>query len=329
MGFRFRRSIKILPGVRLNISKSGPSLSIGRSGASFNIGGRGTRLTLGIPGTGLYYTTQSSLKKKKKEDEEWVEKDEKLDLNAVEPASDEEKAFIEGIRAMSEGKNALEYFSKASSLADGAFFAGVVALHQNQLDDALKFMQKANQGELGKLVEKFGLSADLSLPITEAIDAHVAPNEIGVGLVLAEIYQAMGREQDAIDALQKLYEQNPDDLIVRLSLAELLLPTLGESSQRIMKLAEGVENETEVHAALLLYRAMALRELGMVDIAKEVLTAALRKKKDRPKDLLLAMRYELALCREAAGDAAKAKKELQGIYAESPDYEDVAQRLGL
>lgn len=76
MGFRFRKSIKILPGVRINLSKSGPSLSLGGGGATFNVGGRGTRLTLGIPGTGIYYTTQKSLSKKDK----WVEKDRKLDL---------------------------------------------------------------------------------------------------------------------------------------------------------------------------------------------------------------------------------------------------------
>jgi tetratricopeptide (TPR) repeat protein len=58
--FRFRRSKQILPGVRLNLSKSGMSVSMGPRGAHYTIGPRGTRATAGIPGTGLFYTTYSS-----------------------------------------------------------------------------------------------------------------------------------------------------------------------------------------------------------------------------------------------------------------------------
>jgi hypothetical protein len=56
MGFRFRRSFRVFPGLRLNLSKSGVSTSIGTRGAWFTIGPRGTRTTVGIPGTGLSYT---------------------------------------------------------------------------------------------------------------------------------------------------------------------------------------------------------------------------------------------------------------------------------
>jgi len=56
MGFRFRKSIKLMPGVRVNISKSGPSVSIGGRGATVNIGRKGTRTTVGLPGTGLSYS---------------------------------------------------------------------------------------------------------------------------------------------------------------------------------------------------------------------------------------------------------------------------------
>ena len=56
MGFRFRSSINILPGVRLNVSKSGMSTSIGTRGATVNIGKRGVRGTVGIPGTGISYS---------------------------------------------------------------------------------------------------------------------------------------------------------------------------------------------------------------------------------------------------------------------------------
>ena len=58
MGFRFRKTIGLGPGVRLNISKRGlSSVSIGRRGATLNVSGRGVRETVGLPGTGPSYTT--------------------------------------------------------------------------------------------------------------------------------------------------------------------------------------------------------------------------------------------------------------------------------
>jgi hypothetical protein len=60
MGFRFRKTIKLFPGVRLNFSKSGVSSSIGGPGATINISKRGTRGTVGIPGTGVSYSENLS-----------------------------------------------------------------------------------------------------------------------------------------------------------------------------------------------------------------------------------------------------------------------------
>ena len=57
--FRFRRSIKLFPGVRWNIGKKSSSLSIGGRGAHYTVGTSGTRTTVGIPGTGLSYTETS------------------------------------------------------------------------------------------------------------------------------------------------------------------------------------------------------------------------------------------------------------------------------
>ncbi len=58
MSFRFRRSVRLVPGVRLNFSKSGVSASFGIRGASVTVGKAGTHLNLGIPGTGLSYRTR-------------------------------------------------------------------------------------------------------------------------------------------------------------------------------------------------------------------------------------------------------------------------------
>ncbi len=54
MAIRFRKSIKLAPGLRMNFSGSGVSLTAGPRGASIGLGRRGTYLNTGIPGTGLY-----------------------------------------------------------------------------------------------------------------------------------------------------------------------------------------------------------------------------------------------------------------------------------
>ena len=54
-GLRFQKRIRILPGLRINLSKSGASASVGPRGADVNIGRGGVTTNAGIPGTGLSY----------------------------------------------------------------------------------------------------------------------------------------------------------------------------------------------------------------------------------------------------------------------------------
>lgn len=57
MGLRFRKSVKICKGARLNFSKRGMGLSLGVKGARYSIGANGRRtVSVGIPGTGIYYS---------------------------------------------------------------------------------------------------------------------------------------------------------------------------------------------------------------------------------------------------------------------------------
>lgn len=65
MGFRFRKSIKLLPGLKINLTHKGiSSATIGKPGASLNIGKTGTRTTVGIPGSGLSYSKNRPYRKK-------------------------------------------------------------------------------------------------------------------------------------------------------------------------------------------------------------------------------------------------------------------------
>lgn len=61
MGLNFRKSFKVAPGVKLNVSKKGiSSVSAGVKGARVSVGKKGTRTTVGVPGTGLSYSSHKS-----------------------------------------------------------------------------------------------------------------------------------------------------------------------------------------------------------------------------------------------------------------------------
>ena len=67
MALRFRKSFKIGKGLRLNVSKRGVGMSVGKNGLRKSIHSTGSSTSsIGIPGTGLSYRKQSSLKKAKR-----------------------------------------------------------------------------------------------------------------------------------------------------------------------------------------------------------------------------------------------------------------------
>lgn len=60
MGFRFRKSIKIAPGVKLNFNKKSTGITFGGKGLHYTVNSNGKKTTsVGVPGTGLYYTSTS------------------------------------------------------------------------------------------------------------------------------------------------------------------------------------------------------------------------------------------------------------------------------
>ncbi|MCX8073292.1 MAG: DUF4236 domain-containing protein [Candidatus Binatia bacterium] len=346
MGFRFWRRVQILPGVSVNLSKSGASLSFGPRGAKFTIGPGGQRATVGIPGTGIFYTTTFPTKKTSRGGNAQVSEPA---LPAVRPEDrltlgffarlwtpKEEEAFVDGCRALVQGETAqaLAMLDQAPQLADAAFFAGVLAFERGDWDKAKRHLTFAleHEKELGTLFAKYGVALTVSVRIAPEICAHVGPNLQGLLLALAELYQHTGQWVDASLCLERLRSLAPDDLVVRLSLAELLLdarPNDRESLQEVVQLAAGVENDTPLHTALLLYKARALRRLGLLAAALETLSTALRKTAGRDPELLRALRYERALVYEGLGDVRRARNDLEKLYAEVPNYEDVAARLGL
>lgn len=94
---RFRKSIKIVPGVRLNLSKSGVSTSLGGRGATVNVSKRGVRSTLSVPGTGLSWSSISG----------WDESRRSRPADEIEHLRSAAKKAIEAVSKEAEKLNAI------------------------------------------------------------------------------------------------------------------------------------------------------------------------------------------------------------------------------
>lgn len=60
MGFRFKKSKQIAPGVHVNFNKKSTSVTFGSKGVHHTVSSSGKKTTsVGVPGSGLYYTSSS------------------------------------------------------------------------------------------------------------------------------------------------------------------------------------------------------------------------------------------------------------------------------
>jgi len=338
-GFRFRKEFQIAPGIRLNIGKTGASVSLGPDDFHITTGTHGTSVHIDLPGSGMYYRKNIKLRSDKDgNDAERAAEAPPLDIGFIDrlTKTGDELTLIEALRAFYAGDDQTAYAqaSKATSVTDGLFLAGILALKLEDYENAVTYLRRAleTKENLGKMFSNLGLNFSVNYPVTEEILTDIYADERGILLVLNDAYQRLGKPEIAIEILQQLYQLDPDDLITRLSLAELYdmqYPDAEQMNKRIVELAEGVHNISPLHANLMYYRARALRRLGLYEAAMDTLTKALRRKKDYPPELLVALRYERGLVHEAMGDTAKAKAEFQKVFAEAPTFEEVAAKVGL
>ena len=336
MSFRFWRRIRVAPGVTLNLSKSTASLSFGPRGAKYTLSPRGNRVTAGLPGTGLFYSVHEPRRASAANAPRVAQRD-KLNLGFFRRlfTPPEERALVDGLQALNAGDEAaaLDSFEAAATLPDAAWMAGMLRLRREEFAAARGHLEAALAGleTLGGLLEKYGIAAQVTFPVTPEVDAHARPCERGTRLALVEIAQIEGDRAGAMRHLDRLLEIAPADPVVRLSFAELALEGAAGRAvlERIVALSTGTPNETPVETALLLYRGRALARLGLADAAIEVFTLGLRRRKDRAETLLRQLRYERAVLYDQTGRKAQARRELERVYAEDPGFGDVRDRLGL
>lgn len=137
MGLCFRKSITIAPGVRVNLSKSGPSISFGKSGLRETISATGKSTTsIGIPGTGVYYKKSYDLKKlgknKTKSGENQKSKEAEAKAAAAAAKEQEKQALLEENQAkVAEYENYVNSIKSVHKATDG--YIDWIALNKGEI----------------------------------------------------------------------------------------------------------------------------------------------------------------------------------------------------
>lgn len=94
----------------------------------------------------------------------------------------------------------------------------------------------------------------------------------------------------------------------------------------VIRLTAGLLNEDDVTLALRLMQVGAMEHKGLDEAAIEVYKDALRSSK-RNGDLLTVARYQRAKTYLRLGNRRQALRDLNRLYADQPDYEDVGALL--
>jgi tetratricopeptide (TPR) repeat protein len=164
----------------------------------------------------------------------------------------------------------------------------------------------------------------VNIDITSNITAVVPVDGLAATLLLVELYQSQRRVREAMALLEDI-EALAGEPLLKLSLCELYASR--DMWDEIIERGKGVESEDDITLEIMIYYGQAMQQKGLYEAAVTVFSKALRRKKDRSPDLLLEAAYWRAVSYQEQGKSSRANQEFQKIYAEAPDFRDVAQRL--
>lgn len=341
MSLRFRKSMKLLPGVRLNFSKETVGLSFGVPGARYTINSKGRRtLSTGIPGTGIYNVeTLSSGTRSSRS-------------RAAAPAESNESAggppspgFFAGKAERALNTLLLDIY-KDVKLADATYVIEKCAELRKKFE-ALKYpleliaflhgitddkweKEAATWGTdlwqnrdlvfSDKLVIKYLKGIKPQVTIAPGISTQMHYNKQTLGFIVAEVYQG---EQKYEEAVAVLLQMSPDQMVA-VSLADIELSN--KDFDGAIETTEDVEVLDDATAMLMVLRGVAFREKGLHEAAVECFKRAL-KFKEAPEALEHRALFERGVTYALMGKRAMGVKDLEKILVDNPGYPEVEKKL--
>lgn len=334
MGFRVRKSFKIAPGVRMTVTPKSIGLSAGVKGAriSANTSGRVTR-TLSVPGTGISHVSSTGGSGSRPSAS--AARSRAAAIASPAPATKAtpgmfapkwEKELHRALVAkpdVSELARVGAQFEQARPLA--ALFEAVrEAIPSGNYPRAVELTSwlfgTGYDPTQDAFVSKYLPDTAFKLGIADGIEVALPLDRNYIGLMLAELHQAVGELQAAVDVVEQLEPST----ITAVSLAELYAEQ--DRWDEVVDLTEGLTNEDEAATFLLIQRGIAFREQGFPDAARESLKEALRIR-TRPAELRQRALIERALTYLNEGKRAMARKDFERVLSENSAYPGLREHL--
>ena len=335
VGFRFRKSITIAKGVRLNVSKGGLGVSAGPRGVRYSVHSSGRRTaSAGIPGTGMGVVQTGGRSRAgaaprrspqvppPREGPESAEAVRTRKPSTFAPKG--EKALYQAWVSddLSAMRQVSAMFPDYALAADA--LVGVKAAIANDLVTARDLLGRVFASGLEPAAHSFISmylpTSRVAVELATGVTAGLPLNRDGIGLLLAEVHQALRDDLAAIDVV----EQVEPTAHAAVSLAELYTRT--GRHHDVIELTEGITNDDEATALLCVFRGIAFRDRGYPDAARETLKEALKTKKRDPVVRHRAL-LERARTYASEGKKAQARKDLERIMAEDSDYEGLKEAM--
>ena len=338
MGFRVRKSIKIMPGVRMTVTPRGVSTSVGVRGAHVSVhsSGRVTR-SASIPGTGISYRTTSTTGRSTSASSRRVAPTRPAGAKpaqattppAVKPgtfAPRWEKLLFDAavkrrdaaaVRQVAIDHPEARPVGALMEVLLGAMPAGDLETVRRNLSWLLstEFDPTTNP-----FVTRYLPGARMSLEVAVGIALELPLTRDAIGLALAEAHQSAGDLQAAVEVVEHLTPST----VSAVSLAELYIEQ--QRWDDVIDLTNGITNDDESGMFLLIQRATALRESGTPGAAREALKEALRLR-SRPSGLRHLALIERAYTYMAERKPAMARKDLDKVLAEDANYPGLQDAL--
>ncbi len=331
MGFRMRKSIRIAPGIRLNVSAKSLGISAGVRGAHVSMNSRtGVRTTVGLPGSGMSYTRTQRLHSAPTRS-----RAQQVAPPALPPRPQVKHPGLfaprwhkELFKALAgghttgleqiavrhpEGRNTCMLLEALSSTPGPS--------HDQREEQMLgELWGSGYDPAADPFLRAYAPESSTEIRLTPVLTAHLPLSRDAIGLVLGELLQDTGNLAGAIEVVEGVTPST----VAAVSLAELYAQA-GRWND-IVQLTDGIANDDDFSTYLLIQRGVAFRQLGFHDASRESLRAALAPRSRTPALRHLAL-SERALTYRAEGKVAMARRDLERILADDPDYPGVREMI--
>lgn len=252
--------------------------------------------------------------------------------------SGSERAFIEALRLIltNQHEEALRKLTDATGsardakvgLTDAFFTLGALRIHRGEYREAVSALKTgllAQQG-LGKTLVRYLPSFHVSVPLTPTSHFCLFPDLVGLNILLACALFQEGETANALETLEQLLGLMPGEPNA-VFFANMYRCALGKHRDVFNSLSTLLP-DSNLQIACMVMLGQACHALNDPMTAREVYRKALEHHGTDPV-LRCDLRHALAAALEVEGWTEEARKELQIIRDEFPDYRPMFERFAL